>query len=75
MSRATVPPYVRLANEIAAQFAHRPPADAATAIANHMRIAWDPRMKKALIAHVEAGAEDLDPAAALAAQQLQAAAK
>ncbi|MFB6720143.1 formate dehydrogenase subunit delta [Kribbella sp. NPDC056345] len=75
MSRATVPPYVRLANEIAAQFAHRPTADAATAIANHMRIAWDPRMKRALIAHVEAGAEDLDPAAALAAQQLQAAAK
>ncbi|GAB3938113.1 hypothetical protein GCM10029976_052130 [Kribbella albertanoniae] len=75
MSRATVPPYVRLANEIAAQFAHRPAADAATAIANHMRIAWDPRMKQALIAHVEAGAEDLDPAAALAAQQLQAAAK
>jgi formate dehydrogenase subunit delta len=35
-----------------------------------MKIAWDPRMKNALIAHVEAGAEDLDPVAALAAQQL-----
>ncbi|TDD30044.1 formate dehydrogenase [Kribbella turkmenica] len=68
----TVPPYVRLANEIAVQFAHRQPADAATAIANHMKAAWDPRMKKALIAHVEAGAEDLDPAAALAARQLAA---
>ena len=66
-----VPPYVRLANEIAAQFAHRPPADAATAIANHMKTVWDPRMKQALIAHVAAGATDLDPAAALAAQQLQ----
>ena len=72
---STLPPYVRLANEIAAQFAHRAPADAATAIANHMKIAWDPRMKKALIAHVEAGAEDLDPVAALAAQHLQAAYK
>ena len=30
---AGVPPYVRLANEIAAQFAHRSPTDAATAIA------------------------------------------
>ncbi|WP_410789229.1 formate dehydrogenase subunit delta [Kribbella sp. C-35] len=67
-----VPPYVRLANEIAAQFAHRPPADAATAIANHMKAVWDPRMKQALIAHVASGATDLDPAAALAAQQLQA---
>ncbi|WP_327639680.1 formate dehydrogenase subunit delta [Kribbella sp. NBC_00482] len=67
-----VPPHVRLANEIAAQFAHRPPADAATAIANHMNAVWDPRMKQALIAHVASGATDLDPAAALAAQQLQA---
>jgi formate dehydrogenase subunit delta len=66
----TVPPYVRLANEIAAQFEHREPADAATAIANHVKAVWDPRMKKALIAHAEAGAEDLAPAAALAARQL-----
>ena len=72
MSHTTIPPYVRLANEIAAQFAHRPPNEAAPAIANHLRLAWDPRMKKALIAHVEAGAEDLDPVAALAAQQLAA---
>jgi len=71
MSRATVPPYVRLANEIAAQFAHRPPVDAAVAIANHLKVTWDPRMKRALIDHVEAGAEDLDPAAALAARHLQ----
>lgn len=70
MSRATLPPYVRLANEIAAQFAHRAPADAATAVATHMKAVWDPRMKKALIAHVDAGADDLDPIAALAARQL-----
>ncbi|MFD7154032.1 formate dehydrogenase subunit delta [Kribbella sp. NPDC059898] len=67
-----VPPYVRLANEIAAQFAHRSPTDAATAIANHMKAVWDPRMKQALITHANSGAADLAPAAALAAQQLQA---
>ncbi|MEU8223483.1 formate dehydrogenase subunit delta [Kribbella sp. NPDC048915] len=67
-----VPPYVRLANEIARQFAHRAPDDAATAIANHVKAVWDPRMKRALIAHVDAGATDLDPAAALAARKLQA---
>ncbi|MGZ0149038.1 formate dehydrogenase subunit delta [Kribbella sp. WER1] len=66
-----VPPYVRLANEIAAQFAHRSPTEAATAIANHMNAVWDPRMKQALIAHANSGATDLTPTAALAAQQLQ----
>jgi formate dehydrogenase subunit delta len=68
-----VPPYVRLANEIAAQFAHRPAEDAAPVIANHLKLTWDPRMKQALIAHVDSGATDLDPAAALAAQRLAAA--
>jgi formate dehydrogenase subunit delta len=68
---AGVPPYVRLANEIAAQFAHRSPADAATAIANHLKATWDPRMRQDLISHASSGATDLDPAAALAAQKLQ----
>ncbi|MGW6282688.1 formate dehydrogenase subunit delta [Kribbella sp. NPDC055071] len=71
MSRTTIPPYVRLANEIAAQFAHRPPNEAATAIATHLKAVWDPRMKAALIAHANTGAQDLDPRAALAAQKLQ----
>ena len=75
MSATLIPPYVRLANEIARQFAHRPPADAATAIANHMRAVWDPRMKKALLEAVDAGNDDLDPVAALAAEQLRPAAK
>ncbi|MGW5188993.1 formate dehydrogenase subunit delta [Kribbella sp. NPDC004138] len=67
-----VPPYVRLANEIAAQFAHRTPDEAATAIANHLKAVWDPRMKQALITHASSGATDLDPTAALAAEKLQA---
>jgi formate dehydrogenase subunit delta len=66
-----VPPYVRLANEIAAQFAHRSPTEAANAIANHIKTVWDPRMKQALVNHANSGATDLDPAAALAAQKLQ----
>ncbi|TDO50574.1 formate dehydrogenase subunit delta [Kribbella sp. VKM Ac-2527] len=71
MSGVGLPPQVRLANEIARQFAHRTPADAATAIATHIRAVWDPRMKAALIAHLDAGGEDLDPVAALAAAQLR----
>jgi formate dehydrogenase subunit delta len=69
---SAVPPHVRLANEIAAQFAHRPPQEAATSIANHIKAVWDPRMKQALIAHASSGATDLAPAAVLAARQLQA---
>ncbi|GAA1640775.1 hypothetical protein GCM10009744_33360 [Kribbella alba] len=71
MSAALLPPHVRLANEIARQFAHRPAADAATAIANHMKAVWDPRMKKALLASLDAGDDALDPVAALAAEQLR----
>ena len=71
MSGVGLPPYVRLANEIARQFAHRAPADAAADIATHMKAVWDPRMKAALIAHLDAGGEDLDPVAALAAEQLR----
>jgi formate dehydrogenase subunit delta len=66
-----LPPHARLANEIARQFAHRAPADAATAIANHIKAVWDPRMKAALVAHLDAGGDDLDPVAALAAAQLR----
>lgn len=66
----TMPPHVRLVNEISRQFAHRPPADAANAVANHLRTVWDPRMKQALIAHLQAGGEDLDPIALLAAENL-----
>jgi formate dehydrogenase subunit delta len=67
----TVPPYVRLVNEIAAQFPHKPPAEAAVTIANHLRTVWDPRMKKALIEYWEAGGDELVPAAALAAKELR----
>jgi formate dehydrogenase subunit delta len=72
MSASTIPPYVRLANEIARQFEHRAPADAATAIANHIKVVWDPRMKRALVDYVDAGADELAPIAVLAANQVRA---
>lgn len=69
---STFPSSARLANEIARQFAHKAPADAATAVANHIKVVWDPRMKRALVDYVDAGAEDLDPVAVLAADQVRA---
>lgn len=67
-------PHVRLANDIAAQFAHLPPAEAASRVASHLRMFWDPRMRAQLLATVRAGgpaADDLDPLAAAAAELLQ----
>ncbi|HEV2780962.1 MAG TPA: formate dehydrogenase subunit delta [Actinophytocola sp.] len=57
----TVPPQIRLANEIAIQFHHRPPDEAAAAIANHIRMFWDPRMRSELITRAETDTADLDP--------------
>ena len=66
-----VPPDVRLANEIAIQFAHLPPADGAARVAKHIHDFWEPRMVRALLAHVDAGGEDLDPLALAATVQLR----
>jgi len=38
----------RMGNDIARQFAHLPPADAAEAIAAHIESFWDPRMRRTL---------------------------
>ena len=50
-------PVLRLAGEIAAQFEHRPVAEAAGEMAEHIRQFWDPRMRRALLAAVDAGAD------------------
>ena len=67
----SLPPHVRLANEIAVQFAHRPHDEAVAEIAKHMRSFWDPRMRRLLLEHLDAGGADLDPLAAAAAEQLR----
>jgi formate dehydrogenase subunit delta len=61
----------RLANDIAAQFAHRPYADASRATAEHMRNFWDPRMRRQLIEVVSAGKGELDPVVVGAAAELR----
>lgn len=67
----TTNPQVRLANEIAVQFHHLPPAEAAEAIAHHIRQFWEPRMRVNLLAHVESGdTADLDPLAVAAVVHL-----
>jgi formate dehydrogenase subunit delta len=65
------PAHVRLANEIAVQFTHRPLDEAAQAIAAHMRAFWEPRMRIALLEHLAAGGAGLDPIALRAAELLR----
>ena len=72
---STVPPNVRLANEVAVQFHGRPADEAAAAIATHIRMFWDPRMRSALFAHIDAGGAELDPLAVAAAGLLRPAAQ
>lgn len=54
-------PEVRMAGEIADQFRHKPQALAAEAVANHIRLFWDPRMRTELLE-----AEVTDPLVAAA---------
>lgn len=67
----SLPPQVRLANEIAIQFTHIPEDSAASHIANHMRQFWEARMLAALLAYIDEGGAELDPLAARAAEQLR----
>ncbi|WP_232664891.1 formate dehydrogenase subunit delta [Pseudonocardia sp. TRM90224] len=73
MSSTTLPSFVRLANDIAVQFAHRPVEEAASEIAGHVRAFWDPRMRRDLYAFVERGDEGLEPAAVRAVEILRGA--
>ncbi|MBF4769736.1 formate dehydrogenase subunit delta [Nocardioides agariphilus] len=57
----TVPPEVRMGNQIAQQFANLPPAEAAAAIARHIENFWEPRMRHTLEALVAAGDDSLEP--------------
>lgn len=64
-------PHLRLVNDIAVQFHHRPPEEAAGAIAAHLRKFWDPRMRQRLIVDAPAHQADLDPLALRAAELLR----
>jgi formate dehydrogenase subunit delta len=68
---ASLPPQVRLANEIAVQFHRRPPGEAAAAIANHMKMFWDPRMRADLFTRAETEPANLDPLVLEAVRILQ----
>ena len=52
---------IRMANQIAAFFNGSGPEGAVRDAAEHINKFWDPRMRTALLAHLNAGGEGLDP--------------
>ncbi|MGR3454987.1 formate dehydrogenase subunit delta [Pseudooceanicola sp.] len=62
---------VRMANQIATFFETQPGEDGAERVAVHLRDFWDPRMREALLAHVDAGGAGLKPLARQAAARLR----
>lgn len=61
----------RLANDIAVQFRHKDPDQAAADVAAHIRTFWDPRMRSALLRQAELDPDGLDPVALAAARELR----
>ena len=52
---------VYMANQLGDFFMSQPGADPANGIADHLRRFWDPRMRRQIIAHAEAGGAGLKP--------------
>ena len=51
---------ITMANQIGEFFASYPPERAREGLRNHLRINWDPRMRSALLEHIDAGGDGLD---------------
>jgi len=66
---------VYMANQIGTFFKSQDTATAAANTAEHIRKFWDPRMRTAIIAHLDQGGAGLDPAAHKAIENLRAAAR
>ena len=62
---------IRMANRIGEFFAAMPDRnEALDGIAQHLRKFWEPRMRAAIVAHVCAGAQELDPLVVAAIHRL-----
>jgi formate dehydrogenase subunit delta len=52
---------IYMANQIGKFFAHQSEERAVADIADHLAKFWDPRMRKAIIAHLASGSDGLEP--------------
>jgi len=65
------PAEIRMINNIAAHFGYLHTDQAATAVADHIKRFWDPRMKQRLLLFVASDTTDLDPVSVAAAGLLR----
>ena len=63
MSGGTTDKLVYMANQIADFFKSQPGDAAALRIADHLTAFWDPRMRRAIVEHLDHGGEGLQPPA------------
>ena len=62
MTQASSPDrLIYMANQIGTFFRSQGADKAVPGIAEHIRKFWDPRMKSAILAHLDAGGDGLDP--------------
>ena len=62
---------VMMANQIGTFFVPQRRIDPAVAIAEHLRKFWDPRMRAAIVAHLEGGGEGLEEPVRQAVRRLK----
>ena len=63
---------VYMANQIGKFFASQCPDKAVAGVAEHLAKFWDPRMRAAIMAHLDAGGVGLDPPVREAVDRLRA---
>jgi formate dehydrogenase subunit delta len=63
---------VLMANQIGRFFAAQGEAQASADIADHLEKFWEPRMRRAILAHLAAGGAGLDPPVRRAVERLRA---
>jgi len=62
---------VYMANQIGTYFASQGPGQAVAGTLEHLKLFWDPRMRAAIIAHLDAGGEGLAPDVRIAVEHLK----
>jgi formate dehydrogenase subunit delta len=63
---------VYMVNQITRNFAVQGEAKAIAATTEHLKLFWDPRMRKAILAHLAAGGMGLEPMSLKALEGLRA---
>jgi formate dehydrogenase subunit delta len=61
MSSSSPDRLVYMANQIGQFFQSQGPGKAVPGVADHIKKFWDPRMRKQIFAHLDAGGAGLDP--------------